>query len=201
VRSDVGGAQQPLAVQVRLAFRCGSVDAQQPGRGSTQVAAQPGLVLQAPDELRAPAGGPRIGSGDQPLLVAGQVRPDGGVTLALFGVVADHEPHRPGTLVTVAVPAGGDGDLLDPQVPGHGGVAARAGQRGGRLDVGVAQLLGVDVVPTAGSGRRQVGAEVLGVPERSPTGLDRVRALVVSGAFGQLGALGLPVGRGRVHED
>ena len=80
-----------------------------------------------------------------------QVGPDGGVAVGLFGVVADHEPLRPGAFVAVAVTAGSDVDLLDPQVPRHGAVAARTGQRGGGLGVGVAQLLGVDVVPaTAG---------------------------------------------------
>jgi hypothetical protein len=81
--------------------------------------------------------------------VGDQVGPDLLVTVGLFGVVADHEPHRPGTVVAVPDPAGGDVDLLDPQVPGDGLVPAGAGQRGGGLDVGVPQLLGVDVVPAA----------------------------------------------------
>ena len=70
-----------------------------------------------------------------------------GVAFGGVGVVADDEPLR-------ARPVGGatagcDPDLLDPQVVGHVVVAAGAGQRGGGLGVGVAQLLGVDVVPAA----------------------------------------------------
>jgi len=42
--------------------------------------------------------------------------------------------------------AGGDGDFLHAQVPGHGPVPARPDQRGGRFAFGVAELLGVDVV-------------------------------------------------------
>ena len=186
------------------------------------------------------------------------------VAVGLFGVVADHEPLGAGTVVAVAVPAGGDRDLLDPQVVGHGAVAAGSGQRGGGLGVGVAQLLGVDVVPAAagqvgpvrGGGEpavghphqpaqpppaqvvldraddrgvggvagegpaphrhpvagdrhrdhhlRQIGAVVLGVPERPRPGLGRAAHLVVGeviGQFGELvGGLGLPVGGGGVHE-
>jgi hypothetical protein len=80
---------------------------------------------------------------------AAQVGSHGGVAICLFGVVADREPHRPCALVAVAVAAGRDVYLFDPQVAGHGAVPAGAGQRGGGLGVGVAQLLGVDVVPTA----------------------------------------------------
>ncbi|HEX5510493.1 MAG TPA: hypothetical protein VFX41_02155 [Actinomycetales bacterium] len=72
---------------------------------------------------------------------------DRGVAVGLFGVVADHEPLRPRAVVAVTVPAGRDGDLLDPQVPRDGAVPAGPGQCGGGLGVGVAQLLGVDVVP------------------------------------------------------
>ncbi len=69
------------------------------------------------------------------------------------GVVAHHEPFRARPVGGAA--AGCDPDLLDPQVVGDVVVAAGAGQRGGGLGVGVAQLLGVDVVPAAAG---QVGA-------------------------------------------
>ena len=49
---EVGGAQQPLAVQVGLAFDGGLVDAQQPGLGAAQVAAQPRLGLEASRRAR-----------------------------------------------------------------------------------------------------------------------------------------------------
>ena len=69
--------------------------------------------------------------------------------------MAHHEPLR-------ARPVGGaatgcDPHLFDPQVVGHVVVAAGAGQRGGGLGVGVAQLLGVDVVPAAAGQIRAVG--------------------------------------------
>ena len=89
------------------------------------------------------------------LQVGDQVGADPLVAVGLFGVVADHEPLGARAAVAVAVPARGDRDLLDPQVVGHGAVAAGAGQRGGGLGVGVPQLLGVDVVPAAAG---QVGA-------------------------------------------
>ncbi len=63
---------------------------------------------------------------------------DGLVPVGLFGVEADHEPLRPRSVVPVAVAAGADGDFLDPQVPGDGAIAARPGQCGGGLAVGVA---------------------------------------------------------------
>jgi hypothetical protein len=44
----VGGAQQPLAVQVLLPLDRGVVDAQQPRLCATQVAAQPGLARSEP---------------------------------------------------------------------------------------------------------------------------------------------------------
>jgi len=74
---------------------------------------------------------------------------DRGVAVGLFGVVADHEALRPRAFVAVAGAAGGDGDFLDPQVPRDGAIPAGAGQCGGGLSVGVAKLLGVDVMPTA----------------------------------------------------
>lgn len=79
-----------------------------------------------------------------------EVGPDGGVTLGLLGVVADHEPLR----AHAAVPAGGgvvgvDVDLLEAQVARHRPVPTRPGQRGPGVGVGVPQLLGVDVVPAA----------------------------------------------------
>ena len=87
----VGGAQQPLAVQVGLPLDRGVVDAQQPGGGAAQVAAQAGLGLEAADEFVAAARGPGIGALDQLLQVRDEVGPDLLVTLALLGVVADHE--------------------------------------------------------------------------------------------------------------
>ena len=131
---------------MRLAFDPGRVDAEQPGRRAAEVAAQPRLGLEAADEFVAAAGGPGIRARDQLLQVRDEVGPDLLVTLGLFGVVADHEPLGSGALVAVAVPAGGDRDFLDPQVVGHGAVAPGAGQRAGGLGVGVARLLGVDVV-------------------------------------------------------
>jgi hypothetical protein len=59
----------------------------------------------------------------------------------------------------VAVPAGGDVDFLDPQVARDGAVAAGAGEGGGRLGVGRAELLGVDVVPAAAGEVAAVPAE------------------------------------------
>ena len=70
-----------------------------------------------------------------------------------LGVVAHHEPLGAGPVGGAA--AGCDPDLLDAQVVGDVVVAAGAGQRGGGLGVGVAQLLGVDVVPAAAG---QLGA-------------------------------------------
>ena len=78
---------------------------------------------------------------------------DGFVAGGGVGVVAHHEPFRARPLVVAA--AGCHPDFFDPQVVGDGVVAAGAGQRGGGLGVGVAQLLGVDVVPAAAG---QVGA-------------------------------------------
>src|SRR5699024_11050981 len=72
-----------------------------------------------------------------------------GVAFGGLGVVADHEPLGPRPAVPVAVAAGGDVDLFDAQVVTHGLVAPGAGQGRGGLGVGVAQLLGVDVVPAA----------------------------------------------------
>jgi hypothetical protein len=81
---------------------------------------------------------------------------DGGVPLGLLGVVADDKPLRPHAVVAVTDPAGGDGDLLDPHVPGDGAVSASPGERGGGLGVGVAEFLGVDVVPAAAGQVRPV---------------------------------------------
>jgi hypothetical protein len=69
--------------------------------------------------------------------------------------VAHDEPLDPRAVIAVTIAAGGDLDLLDPQVVRDGAVAAGTGQRGGGLSVGVAQLLGVDVVPAAAG---EVGA-------------------------------------------
>jgi len=57
--------------------------------------------------------GPGIGARDQPGQMVDQVGPDGGVTHRLFGVVADHEPLRAGTLVAVTCAAGADVDFLE----------------------------------------------------------------------------------------
>ena len=76
-----------------------------------------------------------------------------GVTGGGVRVVAHHEPFGARPLIVAA--AGCHPDFFDPQVVGHVVVAAGAGQRGGRLGVGVAQLLGVDVVPAAAG---EVGA-------------------------------------------
>ena len=73
--------------------------------------------------------------------------PHPGVTFGGIRVVTHHEPLRARPLVVAAT--GCDPHLLDPQVVGHVVVAAGAGQRGGGLGVGVAQLLGVEVVPAA----------------------------------------------------
>ena len=116
-----------------LPSRCASrliaavVDAQQPGGGAAQVAAQPGLGLAGSDEFVAAPRGPGVGAVDQLLQVRDEVGADLLVALGLFGVVADHEPLGAGAVVAVAVPAGGDRDLLDPQVVGDGAVAARGG--------------------------------------------------------------------------
>jgi hypothetical protein len=84
----VGGAQQPLAVEVGLALDRGLVDPEQPGFRAPQVAAQPGLGLEAADELVAAAGGPGVGAVDE----LGQVRDEVGADLliafGLLGVVA-----------------------------------------------------------------------------------------------------------------
>jgi len=146
-QGDIGGAQQPLAVQVLLAFDRSRIDAEQPTAGAAQVAPQPGLGLQRPDELVATPIGPAIGADDRALEVRDEPVADRGVPVGLFGVVADHEPLCPGTVVAVAMTAGGDRDFLDAQVAGHGAVAARSGQRRGGLAVGVVEFLGVDVVP------------------------------------------------------
>src|SRR5699024_1748842 len=73
------------------------------------------------------------------------------VALGGLRVVADHEPHRPGPTVAIALATGRDAHFLHTQVAGHTLVAPRASQGGGGLTVGVTQFLGVDVVPaTAG---------------------------------------------------
>jgi hypothetical protein len=84
----VGGAQQPLAVQVRLPLGGAVVDPQQPGGGAAQVAAQPGLGAQRSDEFVAAPRGPVIGANDQRLQVRDEVGADLLVALGLFGVVA-----------------------------------------------------------------------------------------------------------------
>jgi hypothetical protein len=110
---EVGGAQQPLAVQVGLPLDRAVVDPQQPGGGAAQVAAQPGLGLEAADEFVTAPRSSAVGALDQLLEVRDEVRPHRGVAVTLLGVVADHEPLGAGALVTV--PAGGHCDFLDPQ--------------------------------------------------------------------------------------
>lgn len=98
---------------------------------AAQVTRQPGLGLQAPDQLAAPAARPGVATVDELLEMANELAADGLVTLGLLGVVADHEPVGPGAVVTVAGTARGDRDLLDPQVLRHGAIAARAPASGG----------------------------------------------------------------------
>ena len=81
--------------------------------------------------------------------------PHPGVAGGGIRVVAHHEPLRARPVGVAAT--GCDPHLFDPQVVGHVVVAAGAGQRGGGLGVGVAQLLGVDVVPAAAGQIRAVG--------------------------------------------
>jgi hypothetical protein len=145
----VGGAEQPFAVQVGLALHGGLVEAQQPGAGAAQVAAQPGFGLQAADQFVAAARGPGVGAVDQLSQVGHEPLAHLGVSGGGVGGVAYGEAVR-------ADPVPADGDLFHAQVAGHGLVPARAGQRGG-LGVGVAQLLGVDVVPAAAGQIRPVG--------------------------------------------
>jgi len=82
----VGGAQQPLAVQVGLPGGGAAVDAQQPGLGAAQEPAQPRFGLQRADQLVAEAGGPSVGAVDQALQVGDQRGADCGVPVGLFGV-------------------------------------------------------------------------------------------------------------------
>jgi hypothetical protein len=72
--------------------------------------------------------------------------------------------------VAVPVAAGVDVDLFDAQVVGHAAVAAGSGERGGGFGVGVAQLLGVDVVPAPAGQIRPVGR---GAEPRSATHTSR----------------------------
>ena len=124
-----------------------------PGRGAPHQPAQPGLAPQRADQLVAAAVGPGIGAVDQPAQVLDEPFVDGFVTFGGIRVVTHHEPL--GARSRVGAAAGCDPHLLDPQVVGHVVVAAGAGQRGGGFGVGVAQLLGVDVVPAAAG---EVGA-------------------------------------------
>jgi hypothetical protein len=147
----VVGAQQPLAVQVRLAGGGAPVDARQAVLGPARQPPQPRLVLQRPDQLVALAGCPRIRPVDQVFPAGGQRFPDGPVPLGLPGVAADGEPLGPLPGVLGRPPG-----LLDPQVPGDLVAAALPGQRRGRLGVGAAQLPGADVVPAAAGQVRPV---------------------------------------------
>src|SRR5262249_14790760 len=162
----VRGAQQPLAVQVLFAADGAAVNAQQPGLGAAQQPAQSGLVLQRSGQLVPPALGPLVRVGDQSFQVRHEPLAHGGVALGGLGVAADDEPLGRGPVVLAGHP-----DLLDPQVPGDRVVAALPGQRRGGLAVGVAELLGVDVVPAAPGqvgavGRR--GEPAVGHPDQPP---------------------------------
>ena len=123
----------------------------------------PGLPLQGADELVALAFRPGIGAVDQPGQVLDEPLAHRFVTGGGIRVVAHHEPLRARPLVVAA--AGCHPDFFDPQVVGPVVVTAGAGQRGGGLGVGVAQLLGVEVVPAAAG---EVGA----VGGRGEAGID-----------------------------
>jgi hypothetical protein len=83
--------------------------------------------LSEPTSWSAAPGRPGVRAVDQLLQVHDQVRAHRDVMGGGFGVMAHDEPLGPRTLVAVAVTAGGDGDLLDPQVVGDGAVAAGGG--------------------------------------------------------------------------
>jgi hypothetical protein len=145
----------------------GVVDAQQRRGGAAQVAAQSRFGLEVIDEFVASPWCPAIRAGDQSLEVGDEVGADLLVTLGLVGVVTYHEPLGAGPVVAGA--AGGDVDLSDAQVAGHGGIPVGAGRRGGGLGVGMARLLGVDVVPAApGQIRpiRRTGEPAIGYPRQ-----------------------------------
>ena len=72
--------------------------------------------LQAPDQLVAAPVGPAVRAGDQRLEIGDELGADSGVSLNLLGVVADHETLGAGALVTVALAAWCDSDVLDAQV-------------------------------------------------------------------------------------
>jgi hypothetical protein len=141
----------------------GLVDPEQPGSGAAQVAAHPWFGLERADELVAAPRGPAVGAVDQLFEVGDQVGADLLVAFGLLGVVADHEPLGPRTLVAVAGPAGGHRDLLDPQVVGHGAVAPGPRERGGGLGgwPGAASRRG-------GSARRRGSGAVPVGPPRLP---------------------------------
>jgi hypothetical protein len=129
---------------------------------------KPGFALQGPDELVAPTRGPGVRAGDEAAQVGDQVVPDDCVPFGLFWVVTDDEPLGSGAVVAVALPAGCDVDLFDPQVARDALVPAGPGQRRISLDVGVPQILGVDVVPTTTSQVRPVrrgGEPAVGDPD------------------------------------
>jgi len=95
------------------------------------------VIFALAGELVALARGPGVRAADEPFEVGDEPLPHGGVTLGGLGVVADHEPLGPDPVAPGRSP-----HLLDPQVPGHGVVAALAGQRRGGPGVGVAELVG-----------------------------------------------------------
>jgi len=83
----------------------GRVHAEQPATG----AALPGLGPQRPDGLVTTATCPAIRASHRCLRWGDELATDRRVAL----VVADHEQLRPGTIITVTKPAGGDRDFLD----------------------------------------------------------------------------------------
>ena len=97
---------------------------------------RPGLVFSDPTSSSRLRGGPGVRAVDEVAQVGDEVGPHDCVPFGWLGVVADHEPLRPRPVVAVAVAAGRDVDLFDPQVARDGRVPAGAGQRGGGLGEG-----------------------------------------------------------------
>src|ERR1035437_2193315 len=82
--------------------------------------------------------------------------------------MTDDEPLRPYPVLALPFTAGSHVDLLDPQVARDTRVPAGPGQRRGGLGVRMAQLLGVDVVPTTAGQVRPVdrgGEPAVGDPD------------------------------------
>src|SRR4051794_10641709 len=109
---------------MRLALDRFVVDAQQAAVGAAEVAAQPGPALHRADEFVATPGAPVVGAVDEAAQVGDEVGSHLRVAVGLGGVVADNEPLRPCAVPAVAGAAGGDVDLLDPQVARDCAIAA-----------------------------------------------------------------------------